>query len=202
MTLLVKQRLFIDEYLKCFNGAEAARRAGYAKKAVYQIAYENLRKPEIMKAIQERLKESAMSSDEVIARLTQIARSNIGDFIQVQKDGFAYVDLSKPEASDSMAAIRKVRTKRSRRIDGKGKAAKTWEDEQIEIETHDAMKALEILGKYHNLFTEKDEDGNPLTDEQRVARVMAILDTARARRDGEATTDSTDAASPGPATTG
>ncbi len=42
-----KQRSFIKEYLKCSNGSEAARRAGYSIKCAYQQAYENLRKPKI-----------------------------------------------------------------------------------------------------------------------------------------------------------
>ncbi len=42
-----KQRSFIKEYLKCSNGSEAARRAGYSIKCAYQHAYENLRKPKI-----------------------------------------------------------------------------------------------------------------------------------------------------------
>jgi phage terminase small subunit len=41
------QLRFIEEYLKCLNGTEAARRAGYSPRTAHQIAYENLRKPEI-----------------------------------------------------------------------------------------------------------------------------------------------------------
>ena len=46
-SLTVKQRSFIKEHLKCSNGSEAARRAGYSIKCAYQHAYENLRKPKI-----------------------------------------------------------------------------------------------------------------------------------------------------------
>ncbi len=43
----VKQRSFIEEYLKCLKGSVSARRAGYSIKCAHQQAYENLRKPKI-----------------------------------------------------------------------------------------------------------------------------------------------------------
>ena len=46
-----KQRVFMIEYLKYWNGAKAARRAGYSCKCAHQQAYENLRKPKIRHAI-------------------------------------------------------------------------------------------------------------------------------------------------------
>ena len=46
-----KQRVFMIEYLKCWNGAKAARRAGYSRRCAHQQAYENLRKPKIRRAI-------------------------------------------------------------------------------------------------------------------------------------------------------
>ena len=46
------QLRFIEEYIKCPNGSEAARRAGYSPRTAHQIAYENLRKPHIRKIIQ------------------------------------------------------------------------------------------------------------------------------------------------------
>ena len=45
-----KQRAFMIEYLKCLNGSEAARRAGYSRRCAHQQAYENLKKPKIRQA--------------------------------------------------------------------------------------------------------------------------------------------------------
>ena len=50
-----KQQRFIEEYLKCLNGSEAARRAGYSVKCAYQQAHENMRKPKIRSAIDQAL---------------------------------------------------------------------------------------------------------------------------------------------------
>ena len=53
MALTDKQEAFCREYLIDLNGAQAAVRAGYASKRADAIAYENLRKPEIIGRVQE-----------------------------------------------------------------------------------------------------------------------------------------------------
>lgn len=54
MTATLKQKAFVDFYVTCRNGAEAARRAGYSEKTARQIATENLSKPVILAAIAEK----------------------------------------------------------------------------------------------------------------------------------------------------
>lgn len=49
--LSTKQKVFVAEYLKCLNAAEAARRAGYPEKTAAAIGSENLNKPYISEAI-------------------------------------------------------------------------------------------------------------------------------------------------------
>lgn len=78
-----KQRVFIDEYVKCFNASEAARRAGYSEKTAGSIGSENLKKPEIQEAIQERLAEVHMSADEALKLTADIARTDIGVFFKI-----------------------------------------------------------------------------------------------------------------------
>lgn len=48
-----KQAAFVREYLIDLNATQAAIRAGYSKKAAASIGAENLRKPHILKKIQE-----------------------------------------------------------------------------------------------------------------------------------------------------
>lgn len=66
-----KQKLFIDYYLKLFNATKAAMKAGYSKKSAHVIGFENLNKPKIKKAINERLEEI---QDELIADRNEILR--------------------------------------------------------------------------------------------------------------------------------
>lgn len=86
MALGNKQRVFIEEYLQCWNATEAAKRAGYSPKTAYSIGHDNLRKPEIAAHIRARIEEKAMSADEVLLSLAEHARSNIGEFYKVVEE--------------------------------------------------------------------------------------------------------------------
>ena len=75
----LKQRLFIDFYLgdAKFNGAEAARLAGYKQNSAREMAYENLAKPHIAREIERRLDLIGLSEGEIKSRLGQMARGEI-----------------------------------------------------------------------------------------------------------------------------
>lgn len=55
--LTPKQKAFADEFLKCGNATEAAKRAGYKERSAQQIGAENLLKPVIIAYIAERQKQ-------------------------------------------------------------------------------------------------------------------------------------------------
>lgn len=75
--LTAKQKLFVEEYLIDLNASAAARRAGYAKKRADQIGFENLKKPEISKAIQqamgERSERTEITQDRVLQEYARLA---------------------------------------------------------------------------------------------------------------------------------
>lgn len=71
MDLTPKQKAFADEFLKCGNATEAAKRAGYSEQSARQIGTENLSKPYISSYIQERQKQI---DDERIADIAEIQR--------------------------------------------------------------------------------------------------------------------------------
>lgn len=93
--LTQKQQRFVDEYIISGNATQAAIKAGYAPKAAYRTGSENLRKPQIAKAIEDRNKQIAsekiMTMKEVMQRLTAIARgetteeqlTNKGDVVKM-----------------------------------------------------------------------------------------------------------------------
>jgi hypothetical protein len=70
---------FIDEYLLDHNGADAARRAGYAAAGAKQRAHVLLSRPEVVAAISnrhyERRAREGLQVDEIITDLSTIARS-------------------------------------------------------------------------------------------------------------------------------
>lgn len=119
---------------------------------------ELLAKPNIVLFINDRMKKKAMQADEVVARLSDIARGNHLPFIKVASDGFIYFDFSQPEAKDYMHLIKKIETKRERRIEGAGADAEEWEGEWVKVELHDAHAALRDLGRWHKLFVDRVEN--------------------------------------------
>ena len=77
MALSNKRRVFIEEYLKCWNATEAAKQAGYSARTAHSQGPRLLENVEVKEAIEERINELSMSADEVIVRLTNIARNGL-----------------------------------------------------------------------------------------------------------------------------
>lgn len=129
-----KRKVFIEEYIQCWNGAEAARRAGY-KHARNQASF-LLAIPNIQEAIKARIAEKAMSADEVLLRLGAQARGNLADFV-------------------SSAGVIDWRV-----VKKKGELIKSINHtagKQSRIELYDAQAALVHLGKHHRLFVDQQE---------------------------------------------
>jgi len=119
----------------------------------------------IQNEISDRLAKQAMGRDEVLARLSNMARASELPFIKITEDGFVYFDFNNPDAKDYIYLIKKIKTKRTRRIVGRGEDAEPWEDEWVEVELHDAQAALNTIAKYHGMLTDKVDltsDGKPL----------------------------------------
>lgn len=144
MALTAKQRRFVEEYCADFNGAAAARRAGYSKRTAKQTAYELLRKPEIAEAVEQRMNELSMSAAEVTLRLTNMGRGTLAPFLG--PDGKS-IDLGSEEAQSNLHLLKKVKIK----------------DDEVAIEIHDPKDAVIQLGKIRGLY--KDESlGNALRE--------------------------------------
>jgi phage terminase small subunit len=70
--------LFLEAYLGTASGnaTEAARVAGYRgdEATLAQMGHENLRKPQIARAVEVRLQRAAMETDEILSELSRVAR--------------------------------------------------------------------------------------------------------------------------------
>ncbi len=82
--LTAKQQRFVDEYLIDLNATQAAIRAGYSEKTAFSIGTENLRKPLIQKAIQQRKQareqRTEITQDRVIQELAAIGFARATDY--------------------------------------------------------------------------------------------------------------------------
>jgi len=143
-----KQRVFIEEYLQCFNATEAAKRAGYSEKTAAVIGHENLNKPNISAVIKQRLKEKAMQTDEILQRLSDMARADLGDFMDIESMSF-HLSLEKAKELGLTHLIKKVRQKTTIRQKRDGDEE---EEHWIEIELHDSQSALEKLARIYAMF--------------------------------------------------
>jgi phage terminase small subunit len=149
MAITNKRRAFIDEYLKDCNATQAAIRAGYAVKTAYSQGNRLLKIVEVAEEIKRRLDEKSMKADEVIQRLTDMARSDMGDFMTI--DGLAsYMDLDKAKRLGLTHLIKKVKD----RVVMTRTEDEETETHYMEIELYDAQAALVQLGRYHKLFTD------------------------------------------------
>lgn len=173
-----KQEVFISEYLKCFNGSEAARRAGYSAKSARQTASDLLATPYISEQIKTRLSEVHMSADEALEILAAHARGDIGQFA----DRLGQLDLQAAKEAGISRLIKKFKQKTVTKI-GKGDTDEDTEIHDVEIELYDAQAAAEKILKIHGKFTEKidlsNTDGTlkplPTNAEMRLAEIYEML---------------------------
>lgn len=135
-----KQRNFVEEYLVCWNATQAAKNAGYAgtQSTLRVVGHELIHHPDVRAVIEARLSEKAMIADEVIARIADVARGSMADFISV--NGHTRIDFKKAEAAGKIHLIKSY-----------SKAGRGG----VRLELHDPLKALELLGKAQGLFTDK-----------------------------------------------
>lgn len=125
----VRQKMFVEEYLKDMNATQAAIRAGYSEKTAYSQGQRLLKNVEIKNAIKE-LRE-------------QIQTENIATIIDIEEF------LSKSMLGEVDEEV--VMTVGDG--DGYGKIVKT----RKEISAKDRIKAAELLGKRYGIWTDKTE---------------------------------------------
>lgn len=142
MTLTNKQRIFVEEYLKCWNATAAARAAGYSENTAAIIGHENLQKPNIAAEIDRRKAEIIMTTDEVLTRLGEQARGAHTAYIGA--DGS--VDLAGLKAAGLMHLIKGTR------YDRVG---------NLIVEFYDAQAALDKLLKTKGVYIERHELSGP-----------------------------------------
>ena len=125
--LTAKQQRFCDEYLVDLNATQAAIRAGYSKKTAYAIGNENLNKPELKKYIERRMaeKEAALIAD--------------------QNEVMKYLTSVLRGQSQSEIVV----------IEGTGEGCSDARKMLKAPDETQRLKAAELLGKAHMLFTDK-----------------------------------------------
>jgi phage terminase small subunit len=159
MALSKKHQAFVNEYFLCgLNATEAYSRAypGASRETARRNGSALLTNTDISEEVERRLKERQLSADEVLARLSDMAKADMRDFIKpidVGNDRIVMlVDLGKALAEGKTHLIKKVK------YNAQG---------GLEIELHDSQAALEKVGRHYGLFKDLQEvtgpGGGPIT---------------------------------------
>lgn len=170
VNLTEKQDFFCREYIKDFNGTQAAIRAGYSKRTAGSIAGENLKKPEIQERlsvlISKRNEKVGVDAEYVLRRLVEIDALDVVDILDEQgnllpvtewplswRRSISGIDLSKlASAGDDEKAILTVLQK---------------------IKWPDKLRNLELLGKHVSVRAWEKEPETAVDDMAAALREMA-----------------------------
>lgn len=179
--LTLKQTAFIDKYIETQNATEAV---------VFAYQYEDrqtasvkgsqlLRLGKVKAEVRRRLGNHIASSDEVLERLTTHARGDLTDVLQ--PDGS--FNLRKARKSGASQLLKKLKIKRRYEKDIEGNAQPV---DEYEYEIHDPQSALEKLGRFHALFTDRQQSELTLApadiDRLGESLVSGLLEAAERRR--------------------
>lgn len=128
MALLTeKQKRFADYYIETGNMTEAAIKAGYSKKTARVIGQENLLKPAIKNYIDKRLKEL---EEKRVASATEVMQLLTSAMRGELEEEVVVVESIGDYCSEARVVKKKIGLK-------------------------DRIKAAELIGKRHRLFTDK-----------------------------------------------
>ena len=150
------------------NGARAARMAGYSQNqgTSEQQAVRLLNRPDIQNAIRAWLKPRIISGERVLGLLANQGELDATDF-----ESCFYDKIVRDE--QGAIVVRRVDWNRVREL-GLGKLVKSVKQSKFgeSIEFVDVQRALELLGKYHSLFTDRvkidteSDDMTRMSDDQ------------------------------------
>ena len=149
--LTAKQAQFVNEYMVSLNGTQAAIRAGYSRRTARAIASENLRKPEIAAEIERRRGHLNKRFENLILRMIEelchIAYANYGDVLD---SNWTFKPL-REWPPEFRAAVKSI--KYSEKLAPGGPPGKRQRIvDRLNIETHDKLFALGLLGEYMGIF--------------------------------------------------
>jgi len=170
--LTKKQKFFVAEYQKDWNGTQAAIRAKFSERTASEKAYELIHKNSLVKeaierAVTENLRKVGVHSERVLTELARVALSDLRNLYK--EDG----SLKLPHEWSDEAAAAVAGVEVYEEYEGKGVERKHVGTTK-KVRTFDKVRALEILSKNLGIIgngKHRDED-----DEEEVGRVLTTLE--------------------------
>jgi hypothetical protein len=167
-TLTPRHRQFVAHYLgvSAGNATDAARRAGYP--------YPNKAAPRLMvidgirAAINAKLDETALTSDETLARISGMATGDMGDFLAIEGTAVR-LDLAKAKKLGLTYLIKEFKHTRY----------------GISIKLHDSLAALTTLARFRGLLKDRDADDEGDNEDRLAPTQAAAILKALREHDGK-----------------
>lgn len=158
-----RQRLFVEHYFAAAGGnaTKAAELAGYAsdnRVALASTAYENLRKPQVQRAMAAKAAKLQQGPEFATNRLVELAQSTMANFLSpgpARADGTPgdlQLDLDKAAA---MGALGQLREYKEERVDLGDDSPGILVKRTVKI--HDPLPAVALLMKFHGLIVERSQ---------------------------------------------
>ena len=182
-----KQMQFVREYLRDPNAARAARRAGFkdAKQEGRRLLQTLWIGDLITRGIDRRWRHARVDPDDVILELKRVGFASIWNYLLLKEDGSVDLDFS-ALTKESAAGIVRItveygqdKTPRKRKRKAKednseppkrpGRKPVIMPGQQIRkitIQLADKLRALELLGKTKNMFSEPEDETRPSSPQQ------------------------------------
>jgi phage terminase small subunit len=185
-----KQELFVAEYLIDLNATRAASAAGYSKKGADVTGSKLLVNPKVSEQIakksEKRLEKLELTGERIIDELKKLAFYDPKDLFE--DDGSVKLMRDIPE--DCRKAL--VGFEVAEIFDGATGEQKHAIGLLKKVKQTERIRALELLGRWRELGLWKDSvehsgkvDTNALTDEERAAKIAAILNAAKSRKNAK-----------------
>jgi len=146
---------FVKEFLIDANETQAAIRAGYSKKTAYSQGNRLMKNVEVQAAIAKAKKpierKLEISAERTLQEIARVAYANYDDYV-THDNGDVTFDLSKCDRTQ-MAAVQEYT------IDHTGGTGDGKREMILRTRgrLHDKTRALDMLAKYHPLYTDKLE---------------------------------------------
>jgi len=181
--LTFSEQRFVDEYCNCFNRTEAysrvhpnASRDSARTKASLWFAKDN-----IQEAIKQRMADIAMGKEEILKRMSDIARGDLADLMDITTQGFTLQLMTKDKATGQMVVnpktklIKKIKQKSTVFI-AKKESEEDREVVETELELYSAFDAMIKLGQEQGLFQNKNDAIDNTTEEKEPQSVTLSID--------------------------
>ena len=161
--LTLKQQRFVTEYLKDpSSGTQAAIRAGCLPNSAHVTASKWLRLAKIVSqidAVRGRVaakieEKTGITIAQVVEELAKVGFANMADYVRVQPDGTAYVDLSKA-TREQMSAVQEIATEE----DLSGRGEDTRRVLKVKFKLGSKIGALRDIGEHLGMFPRGRDNG-------------------------------------------